>query len=532
MEPTIFCVSFQFSNTNKISTRELRIHIIFKKYFIFPFLLSTVDATHIHPTRSSYRRQTVNDEVQDISRIDQLASSAQSFQTMLQLISSCTSTSYPHSEQFLEKKPSISAVTSSSCEGPAASVSRCQSNNLFSQTSCSISKSNVQDETMKKSSNPYTESRRPSDMNSNEKHPPIEIRVRCIFLRVGEIDTLNERYTSEIFFEASWFIEDPKIDLEYNTQADHFNPQLVVLNNMGDSLRHDKWYSINKTNANSLLEITEHHKFKGIFWERMELNHFPYDVQELSISLTTPLTINDIYFVENKQKPSGVNRTVFSDQQSWHLYEHVEFSFEQHREEYSLNYDQIHPVLSCTCHVGRKCGYYIWNAYFLIFLITSASLCTFAIPPSNSHGRLQITCTLLLTSVTFRWVVNKSLPTISYLTALDVYAIASIVALCIINVFHGVVSYLYYNQIYLATYLTPTNISELQLSLYPEYSICRIDRYGFFILSFIFCLYQILILLWTFWKPYKRRRSMKRKDEKTRVEFMNKINNSEPPNGM
>ncbi|CAF5151633.1 unnamed protein product, partial [Rotaria magnacalcarata] len=197
------------------------------------------DATHIHPTRSSYRRQTVNDEVQDISRIDQLASSAQSFQTMLQLISSCTSTSYPHSEQFLEKKPSISAVTSSSCEGPAASASLCQSNNLFSQTSCSISKSNVQDETMKKSSNPYTESRRPSDMNSNEKHPPIEIRVRCIFLRVGEIDTLNERYTSEIFFEASWFIEDPKIDLEYNTQADHFNPQLVVLNNMGDSLRHD-----------------------------------------------------------------------------------------------------------------------------------------------------------------------------------------------------------------------------------------------------------------------------------------------------
>ena len=50
------------------------------------------------------------------------------------------------------------------------------------------------------------------------------------------------------------------------------------------------------------------------------------------------------------------------------------------------------------------------NAYFLIFLITSAALSTFAIPPSNSHGRLQITCTLLLTSVTFRWVVNKSLP--------------------------------------------------------------------------------------------------------------------------
>jgi hypothetical protein len=92
----------------------------------------------------------------------------------------------------------------------------------------------------------------------------------------------------------------------------------------------------------------------------MELNHFPYDVQELSISLTTPLSTNDLYLIENKQKPSGVNRTVFSDEQSWDLYEHVEFQFDEHREEYSLNYDQTHPVVTCTCHVGRKCGYYIW----------------------------------------------------------------------------------------------------------------------------------------------------------------------------
>ncbi|CAF2820154.1 unnamed protein product [Rotaria sp. Silwood2] len=269
---------------------------------------------------------------------------------------------------------------------------------------------------------------------------------------------------------------------------------------MGDSLRDDKWYSINKTNENGLIEIVEHQKFKGTFWERMELNHFPYDVQELSISLTTPLTINDIYFIENKQKPSGVNRTVFSDQQSWHLYEHVEFSFEQHREEYSLNYDQIHPVLICTWHVGRKCGYYIWNAYFLIFLIISASLGTFSISPSNSHGRLQITCTLLLTSVTFRWVVNKSLPTISYLTALDIYAIASIVALCIMNIFHGVVSYLYYNQIYLVSYLTPNNTQELQLSLYPEYFICRIDHYVLYKFGPTFNHADYCLSIENFWK--------------------------------
>ena len=108
-----------------------------------------------------------------------------------------------------------------------------------------------------------------------------------------------------------------------------------------------------------------------------------------------------------------------------------------------------------------------------------------------------------------------------------VYAIASIVALCIINVFHGVVSFIYYNQIYSAAYSTPVSTNALHLSLYPEYFLCRLDRFGFFVLAIAFCLYQIVILFWTFWTPYKRRRTMKRKDEKYRAEFLNIIGSVE-----
>lgn len=73
---------------------------------------------------------------------------------------------------------------------------------------------------------------------------PIEIRVRCIFSRVGGIDTLNERYTAEFFFEASWYDEDEKIGSKYDPQLGHFNPQLVVLNNLGDSLKHEVSYML------------------------------------------------------------------------------------------------------------------------------------------------------------------------------------------------------------------------------------------------------------------------------------------------
>lgn len=95
-----------------------------------------------------------------------------------------------------------------------------------------------------------------------------------------------------------------------------------------------------------------------------------------------------------------------------------------------------------------------------------------------------------------------------------VYAISSIVALCIINVFHGIISYIYYNQIYIASALSPPKTNALHLSLYPEYSLCRLDRYAFFIFLTLFSIFQIFVLLWTIWVPYKRRRAMSKKDEK------------------
>ena len=100
-------------------------------------------------------------------------------------------------------------------------------------------------------------------------------------------------------------------------------------------------------------------------------------------------------------------------------------------------------------------------------------------------------------------------------------------ALCIINVFHGIISYIYYNQIYMAAYKTPSSSNALHLSSYPNYDLCRLDRYGFFIISILFCVYQIFILIWTFWTPYKRRRIMRLKDEKNRAEFINIIESTE-----
>lgn len=92
-----------------------------------------------------------------------------------------------------------------------------------------------------------------------------------------------------------------------------------------------------------------------------------------------------------------------------------------------------------TGFCSRKPGYFVWNAYFLSFLITLSSLAIFAMDCRQPQARLNTTFTLLLTSVTFKWVVNRSLPTVSYLTSLDKYGIVCIFYICLICVWHSVI---------------------------------------------------------------------------------------------
>lgn len=62
------------------------------------------------------------------------------------------------------------------------------------------------------------------------------------------------------------------------------------------------------------------------------------------------------------------------------------------------------PKIVATCYCARKPGYYLFNAYFLIFLITVSALTIFSVDCKLPQNRLQINVTLLLTSVSFKWV--------------------------------------------------------------------------------------------------------------------------------
>ncbi|CAF1148950.1 unnamed protein product, partial [Adineta ricciae] len=358
------------------------------------------------------------------------------------------------------------------------------------------------------------------------------VRIRLVFIHIGEIDTLNEKYQADVYYEARWTEkrmnlntlnlnpqdqqrllvgDNPSVRINELNPAVHWSPQLFIENGIGQIGEQDKWFTIKKitprsdqisTSVSMNVEVCEHRRLKGVFWEKLELNHFPADVQELTISITSHHHVEDCILVQDEHFRSIINREAFFDQQEWSLYEHVATEIRESNEEYSFDDENSslgqkkHPVLAVACRAARRPGYYYWNGFCLIFLITVCAFCIFSISPDLPQSRLQITCTLLLTSVTFRWVVNRSLPQISYLTTLDIYAIISIMILVVLCVWHSIIASL--------NFLHPNPARLLQ----PKNYYVIMDRYVFYGLFGVYTIIHIVMIIWLFSVPYKRRREM------------------------
>ncbi|CAF1489915.1 unnamed protein product [Rotaria sordida] len=365
----------------------------------------------------------------------------------------------------------------------------------------------------------------------------IGVYVRLVFLRIGEIDTLNERYQAQASIEARWPVELNKLSLHLsnddqkrlsdgksislqNYAQSNWHPQLYIENTFGE-LKEQIRYTAKKSKEDNQIYICEHRDIKGLFWEKLELHHFPSDVQDLSISIASMFYDDKVILIADPNHLSGVNREAFVDQQEWSLYEHVdtqqrfakEFIFDDDDDDddeeendnnnqlnnTNNNEDRKRSILTITCHAARRSSYFYWNGYCLILLITLLSFCIFAIPPHLTGNRIQISCTLLLTSITFRWVVNRSLPTISYLTSMDIYAILCIFILIILCIWHAIIGFLIFKN---------TSDSVVTSKMW----FTSLDRYAFCISMSIFIGIHIIFLIWLIFVPLKHRKNMANKD--------------------
>lgn len=107
--------------------------------------------------------------------------------------------------------------------------------------------------------------------------------------------------------------------LQFNPEI-YWSPEIYVENSIGspkETSTYDfeliKPFNSFKTSIdNFTVCITEKRRIEGFFYERLELNDFPIDLQELSIKLTSKKSVKEVILVENKSESSGVNKENFA----------------------------------------------------------------------------------------------------------------------------------------------------------------------------------------------------------------------------
>ncbi|KAL8592371.1 hypothetical protein ACOMHN_044307 [Nucella lapillus] len=279
----------------------------------------------------------------------------------------------------------------------------------------------------------------------------IKVQVCVQFFKVGEIDTLKEQYTADVIVRARW--REPSLDGQLSEHSDkgdgelyrnpklshstgnikqgdivepgrYWNPKLYIENAYGDpkeQFRHRVMF-----NEKGEAFISEKRTVKGTFMENLELDDFPFDVQDLTITVASEFPATEVELIEDSDNRHMVNKQSFVDEQEWHLYCHTECT------KWELRIDPVddaakRSAISVKCRAARRPGYFVWN----IFMVTN---------------RLQLSFTLMLTSVAFKSVVNQSLPRISYLTYMDKYLLASMIMLSAVCSWHAIVTTLLHDR--------------------------------------------------------------------------------------
>ncbi len=148
------------------------------------------------------------------------------------------------------------------------------------------------------------------------------------------------------------------------------------------------------------------------------------------------------------------------DKHIWKLYDHVNIkhttirndlppSSEFSNEEFDMTCS--HSALTMQCRVSRKPGYFIINCLLPTLMITLCVFFTFLMDYQRFQYRFSLLFTTILTSITFRWAIHgRVLPTISYMTFLDVYCVSSIMVVFSAMIWHACWLILYKQDVELA----------------------------------------------------------------------------------
>lgn len=155
----------------------------------------------------------------------------------------------------------------------------------------------------------------------------------------------------------------------------------------------------------------------GSFAERLELEKFPFDIQDLTISLWSDTRSTEMQFVpwgnffQHKMDFLTLSTSYCSITNEWDIHEPI----------VDIETNSFFSSIRIRNKVKRHPNVFFWRMMVPMSLITTAALFSFFLDLSVSAERISYAFTAVLTSVVFQMKIYGDLPNITYMTLLDWY---------------------------------------------------------------------------------------------------------------
>jgi len=268
----------------------------------------------------------------------------------------------------------------------------------------------------------------------------VDVYVRVSIVSVSEINTVMQQFTCEFYLSMRW--EEPNLCEMVNCKdeinwSDQWEPGIYFV----DLVQIEK-YERNETlcepkKAGGIPEVMFYYHVRGTFKEVLDITHFPFDYQPLTLTMTTSWTWDFVNLQKDYERDDNIRTWNFTGKNEWQLESHVltESIFTEKEPAAS---DNIFPIYRIKMHAFRKYAYYIYNVALIMDFISALAFTSYTVEASNPGERIQISLTLFLTSVALKYVVNSFVPQVPYPTLLDKFIICCMAFQFLVAVENGV----------------------------------------------------------------------------------------------
>ena len=165
-----------------------------------------------------------------------------------------------------------------------------------------------------------------------------------------------------------------------------------------------------------------YYHIRATFKEMLDVTHFPFDYQSLTLTLTTSWKREVVSLNKDDARDDNIRTGNFMGKNEWHLQQHV-LTESVFTEKEPAASDNVFPIYKIKMHAKRKYGFYLYNIALIMDLITALSFTAYTVDAGNPADRIQISLTLLLTSTALKFVVSAFVPQVAYPTLLDKFII-------------------------------------------------------------------------------------------------------------